>query len=134
MDNENILVDGVESEAKGIELLTDQTGWSNWKQTSYNTRANTHLNGGTAFRGNYAGIGYEWDSTNEIFWSPKPYTSWTKNISTASWEAPVAYPSNEPDGYLIFWTESNSRWEASVGSLGAATKYWDSATSTWSDI
>ena len=44
-------------------------------------------------RGNYAGIGYTWDEDNEIFWPKKPYTSWTKNTTTASWDAPITRPS-----------------------------------------
>ena len=33
----DIMVDGVESEDKGVALLEQLTGWSNWKKTSYNT-------------------------------------------------------------------------------------------------
>ena len=42
-----------------------------------------------AFRGNYAGIGYEWDEDNQIFWPKKPYASWVKNTTTASWDSPI---------------------------------------------
>ena len=38
-----------------------------WIQTSYNTSGNQHKLGGTPFRGNYAGIGYEWDEDNQYF-------------------------------------------------------------------
>ena len=31
--------DGVEQEQMGVDLLTNLTGHTNWKQTSYNTRA-----------------------------------------------------------------------------------------------
>jgi len=62
-----------------------------WIQTSYNTINNTHNSGDNskAFRGNYAGIGYEWDEDNNIFWPKKPHNSWVKDISTASWKSPI---------------------------------------------
>ena len=62
-----------------------------YKQTSYNTIQNTHKSGDNskAFRGNYAGIGMEWDEDNQIFWSKKPYTSWVKDTATASWKSPI---------------------------------------------
>ena len=60
-----------------------------WIQTSLNTIANTHKNGGTAFRGNYAGIGYTWDEDNNIFWPIKPHASWVKHIESASWKSPI---------------------------------------------
>ena len=42
------------------------------KRTSYNTRGNVHADGGTAFRGNYAGIGYFYDVTNDVFYEQDP--------------------------------------------------------------
>ena len=66
--------------------------WEDWyedfrgltcKRTSYNTRVNTHTNGGTPFRGNYAGLGYTYDEDNDVFIPPKPYPSWTLN---SNWE------------------------------------------------
>ena len=38
-----------------------------WIQTSYNTHGGQHTNGGTALRGNYAGIGYTYDQANDVF-------------------------------------------------------------------
>ena len=49
----------------------------------------THNNGGTAFRGNYAGIGYTWDEDDQIFWPKKPYASWVKHNASASWKSPI---------------------------------------------
>ena len=59
----------------------------------YNADGTEHSDQSKAFRGNYAGIGYTWDEDNEIFWPKKPHASWTKNTSTASWDAPITYPS-----------------------------------------
>ena len=78
------------------------------KRTSYNTESNTHLNGGTAFRGNYASIGFYYDESNDVFLPPKPYESWILNTSSWDYEPPVAMPE---DGNRYFWNESNTSWE-----------------------
>ena len=60
-----------------------------WIQTSYNTRGGIHYgadgqpNGGIALRANYAGVGYTYDSVNDVFYAPQPYPSWT--ISAPTW-------------------------------------------------
>ena len=92
MDNDKMLnADGVEDESVGQQYLEQHNNWpaQMWIQTSYNTAANKHKLGGTPFRGNYAGIGYEWDEDNQIFWPKKPYASWVKNTSTAEWNSPI---------------------------------------------
>src|SRR5210317_2385662 len=59
------------------------------KRTSYNTSGGVHKDGGTPFRGNYAGIGYTWDEDDQIFWPKKPYASWVKNNAEARWQSPI---------------------------------------------
>jgi hypothetical protein len=83
--------DGNEDESVGQQYLEQHNNWpaQMWIQTSYNTSGNQHKNGGTAFRGNYAGIGYTWDEDNQIFWPKKPYASWVKNTTTAAWDSPI---------------------------------------------
>ena len=78
-----------------------------WLQTSYNTHGNQHPEG-RPLRGNYAGIGFTYDATNDVFYAPQPYPSWTLNNTTWLWEAPVAYPT---DGKLYKWNESITNWE-----------------------
>jgi|TARA_Y100000114_G_scaffold119290_1_gene113952 hypothetical protein len=56
------------------------------KRTSYNTLANEHKLGGTAYRGNYASIGYTYDDTNDVFIAPKPADNYTLNTETWTWE------------------------------------------------
>ena len=79
-----------------------------WVQTSYNTKGNVHYgqdgeaDGGVALRGNYAGIGYVYDSTNDKFYKQQPYASWTLNTSTWLWDAPLALPD---DGQSYYWDE-----------------------------
>ena len=92
LDNVNMLnADGVEDELVGQQYLEQHNNWpaQMWIQTSYNTFGGQHKNGGTAFRGNYAGIGYTWDEDDQIFWPKKPYASWVKHIATASWKSPI---------------------------------------------
>ena len=108
MDNDKMKnADGVEDEAVGQQWLETHNNWpaQMWIQTSYNTSGNTHRLGGTPFRGNYAGIGYEWDEDNNIFWPKKPHASWSKNITTASWDSPITYPSITT--YNTTWTQSD---------------------------
>ena len=86
---------------------------SEWVQTSYNTRGGVHYgedgqpDGGTALRGNYAGIGYTYDSTHDVFYAPQPYPSWTLNNTTWMWEPPVPYPT---DDKMYQWNEEDRNW------------------------
>ena len=59
-----------------------------WLQTSYNTHGNQHPEG-RPLRGNYAGFGYTYDATNDVFYAPKPFDSWVLNESTWLWEDTV---------------------------------------------
>ena len=86
-----------------------------WIQTSYNTRGNVHYlpnsnepSGQPALRGNYAGIGYTYDSFNDVFYAPQPFRSWTLSETTWLWEAPVAYPD---DGKFYVWDELTTSWK-----------------------
>jgi hypothetical protein len=87
-------------------FIDDSAG--RWLKTSYNTFGGTHLNGGTPFRKNYAGIGYTYDESRDAFIPPKPYDSWTLNESSCLWEAPVAYPT---DGERYEWNEDEQQWD-----------------------
>ena len=63
-----------------------------WIQTSYNTRGGTHTQGKEPLRGNYAGIGYTYDHTNDVFIAPKPADNATLNETTWTWEVPETTP------------------------------------------
>ena len=125
-DNDMKNSDDVEVESIGQTYLETHHGWPAhlWIQTSRNTFSNQHISGDNskAFRGNYAGIGYEWDEDNNIFWPKKPYASWVKDTSTASWKSPVGdapeltaeqTSQNEADthrwGYN--WNETDQQWD-----------------------
>jgi len=97
-------------EQAGITFLQNLYNDSaTWKQTSYNTFANTHKLSGTAFRKNYASVGYTYDETKDAFIAPKPYASWVLNDDTCLWGSPVAYPD---DGKKYTWNEDNTSWDA----------------------
>ena len=87
-----------------------------WLQTSYNTRGNKHYNPETgelsndqtkALRGNYAGINYIYDRTNDVFYPQSPFTSWILNEETWTWEAPTPMPT---DDKMYKWDEATTSW------------------------
>lgn len=94
--NNELMVDGVESEAKGIAFCQSLLG-GNWIQTSYNG----------SIRKNYAGAGFTYDSVRDAFIEPKPFASWLLNEDTCRWEAPMAYPT---DGQPYTWDEATQNW------------------------
>jgi hypothetical protein len=77
-----------------------------WIQTSYNTYGNQHPNG-TPLRGNYAGIGFNYDAVNDVFYSKQPFPSWILNNETWLWEAPITYPL---DNKNYKWDENTTNW------------------------
>ena len=124
LDNKDMLnADGVEDETVGQQYLETHNNWTAqmWIQTSYNTSNNQHRDGGTPFRGNYAGIGYTWDEDNEMFFPKKPYPSWVKDLTTASWKSPIGdapeltaeqISQNEDNTHMwgYTWNEDNQSW------------------------
>ena len=84
-----------------------------WIQTSYNTHGNIHYgtdgnpDGKEPLRGNYAGIGYIYDSINDVFYPPKPYNSWLLDEATWTWNPPIPYPTDDA-GYI--WDEASISW------------------------
>jgi hypothetical protein len=94
------------AEADFFKTFVD-TSPGQWIQTSYNTRGNVHTLGGTPLRGNYAGIGYTYDATNDVFYAPQPYPSWTLNQTTWTWEAPTPYPTDDKQ---YRWDEPTKTW------------------------
>ena len=77
-----------------------------WLATSYNTVGNVHLKGGVPLRGNFAGIGYIYDSINDVFYAPQPYPSWSLDANWL-WQPPVKMPI---DGKVYVWDETIKTW------------------------
>ena len=96
--NDELMLDGVENETKGIMFCKSLFGEdTRWVQTSYNGNK----------RKNYAGIGYTYDPVNDYFFAPQPFSSWTLDAD-AKWQAPTPYPT---DGKFYTWNESTLSWD-----------------------
>jgi hypothetical protein len=73
--NNELLDNGVESEAKGVAFCQSLLG-GNWVQTSYNGN----------IRKNYAGIGFTYDAVRDAFIPPKPTEGeWVLDEDTCNW-------------------------------------------------
>ena len=109
------------AEASFFDNFVDSSPGS-WIQTSYNTRGGIHYEANSnnvsedqskALRGNYAGIGYTYDSTLDAFYSPQPFSSWNLDTGSYLWEAPVAYPTGGATGSYsgsYEWNEDTTNW------------------------
>jgi hypothetical protein len=90
--NEDEVVDGISDWEAHYGEFRGQT----CKRTSYNSN----------IRGTYAGIGYSYNEEEDIFVTPQPYPSWTRNGSF--WEAPTPMPT---DGNMYHWVEADLNWQ-----------------------
>jgi hypothetical protein len=106
LDENNIVVTGVvvnndvinptNEEASGVEFLNNLYGTNDvWKQTSYNDR----------IRKQYAGIGYKYDATADVFIAPQPYPSWSLD-NNFDWQPPTSKPT---EGRWS-WNEDTLSW------------------------
>jgi hypothetical protein len=107
-----------DDENREDELAHD--GWI-YKRTSYNTRGGVHYGSdgqpsadqSKAFRKNYAGLGYTYDSERDAFIPPKPFASWILNEESCLWDAPVAMPADAGTGEppkRYTWDEDTVNW------------------------
>lgn len=98
VSNNELLDNGVESEAKGIAFCKSLYGDdTKWVQTSYNNN----------FRKRYAQINGSYDAQLDAFIPIKPFPSFVFNSETCDWQAPVPYPT---DGKNYIWNESTLSW------------------------
>jgi hypothetical protein len=67
-----------------------------WKQTSYNNN----------FRQRYAGIGFTYNETADVFIPQKPYPSWVLDETEWSWKPPI----ERPTGGEWYWDEELGNW------------------------
>ena len=121
--------DGIEDESVGQQYLETHNNWpaQMWIQTSYNTSGNQHKDGGTPLRGNYAGIGYTWDEDDQIFWPKKPYASWVKNMTTASWDSPIG----DAPALTAEQTSQNTPADENTPATHSWSYVWNEANTTW---
>jgi hypothetical protein len=102
IDENNIVTEvivGID-ETELIEGIEPEIWYGNFrgqlcKRTSYNHN----------IRKQFAGIGYTYDSINDVFISPKPYPSWSLN-ENFDWEAPIARPTEGK----WYWSEEKMEW------------------------
>jgi hypothetical protein len=83
-----------------IENLHPEIWYGNFKgqkcvRTSYNNN----------IRGIFAGIGYSYNIEEDIFITPQPYESWTREGSF--WHSPIPYPQDDKKYY---WNENERTW------------------------
>ena len=130
LNNSDMLnADGVEDETVGQQYLETHNNWpaQMWIQTSYNTSGGTHRNGGTPFRGNYAGIGYTWDEDDQIFWPKKPHASWVKHNASASWKSPIG----DAPALTAEQESQNTPADENTPATHAWHYNWNEANQTW---
>ena len=96
VDNQVLLDDqGVEQESLGAQFCQDLlTG--TWIQTSYNNN----------FRKQYAGVGYTYDESSDVFICPAPFSSWILD-GNHDWQAPTPLPA---DDKTYTWSEETLSW------------------------
>ena len=83
-------------EHRGADFLANDLNLGGtWIQTSYNHN----------FRKQFAGIGYTYDVSNDVFITPQPYSSWSLD-ENFEWQPPIAKPK---DG-VWDWDEESGNW------------------------
>jgi hypothetical protein len=84
-------------ELNGADFLANELNLGGtWIQTSYNNN----------IRGVFAGIGFSYNEIEDIFVTPQPFPSWTREGSF--WNAPIEQPN---DGNKYVWNEENLNWD-----------------------
>ena len=106
--DENNVVTEVITGIDETELIEGESPESWYGKFRSQTCVRTSYNGN--IRKNYAGIGYTYDKERDAFIAPKPFASWVLDEETCQWEAPVAYPTDAPEGTWYVWDEELGDW------------------------
>jgi hypothetical protein len=103
LDEDNIVTEVIvgKDETELIDGLIPEEWYGNYRgqrcvRTSYNNR----------IRKQYAGIGFTYNETADVFIAPQPFASWSLDANY-DWQAPIAYPA---DGKVYSWDEANQSW------------------------
>jgi len=103
LDENNIVTEVItgKDETELIDGLSPEEWYGNYrgqvcKRTSYNNN----------IRKQYAGIGFTYNQTADVFVIPQPFPSWSLD-SNYDWQAPIECPA---DGKDYSWDESNQVW------------------------
>ena len=87
--HETELIDGVDTETWYGNFCSQVC-----KRTSYNNK----------IRKQFAGVGYTYDKTNDVFIMPQPYPSWSLD-ENFDWQPPTPKPEGK-----YYWTEKEKQW------------------------
>ena len=108
LDENNIVTEVI------VGRYEDETvdGVSDWETYYSNIRGQVCKR--TSYNGNirkqYAGVGYTYDETDDVFITPQPYPSWVLD-ENHDWQAPVPYPN---DGESYVWDEDIEDWVLAI--------------------
>jgi hypothetical protein len=114
---DNQVLNVIVAEPEFFDTFVD-TSPGQWIKCSYNTRGGIHYlpnsdtpSGQEAVRGNYPSPGWTYDPTNDVFYPPKPYTSWILNTETWLWNPPAPKPEDDKiHGWVWVWDEQSVSW------------------------
>ena len=91
-----VLVVSNDDEHRGQEFLAEDLGLGGtWIQTSYNNN----------IRKQYAGIGFSYDETADVFIAPSPFPSWQLD-GNHDWQPPTPRPDGD-----FYWDEDTQTWQ-----------------------
>ena len=150
LDENNIVTEVITGKD---ETETPPKGFQNWedyylslkpnhnvcKRTSYNTYKNNHLDNKTPFRGNYAGIGFTYNATNDVFIPPKPFETAVLDENIWDWDYPLPYPNDnnqngsdtsKPKKFYV-WNEEAFKSDNTTGWDLSYTAVYNSSTENW---
>ena len=85
------------SEVAGQAFIASIGLEGQWLQTSYNNN----------FRRAYAGKGFFYSATKDVFYEPQPFPSWSLN-DDCYWQPPTPKPTTEGEW---MWNEGLLKWE-----------------------
>ena len=103
LDDNNIVTEVIvgKDENELLDGLTPEEWYGNFRgqrclRTSYNGK----------IRKQYAGIGYTYNESADVFITPQPFPSWSLD-ENYDWQAPIAFPA---DGNQYEWNEEQQVW------------------------
>ena len=103
LDDNNVVTEVIvgKDETELIDGLTPEEWYGNFRgQTCVRTSYNNNI------RKQYAGVGYTYNETADVFIAPKPFASWSLDANY-DWQAPIERPA---DGNDYSWDEANQSW------------------------
>lgn len=93
--DEDVVQQGIGGSSEAWEAFYSQATGHIVKRTSYNGN----------IRKQYAGIGYTYDSVNDVFIAPQVYSSWSLD-ENFDWQPPTP----RPEGDFWYWSEQDLEW------------------------